>query len=397
MIRENLHREAEGLCRALIREKSVSGQEAGAAAVLRKAMERLGFDSVSTDENGSVIGRIFGDRPGPRVLFDGHIDTVPVNDPAVWKHPPFGAEKVEDRIYGRGASDMKGAVAAMIPALAAFKEETGGHFPGEVVAAGVVYEELFEGVACRSISRAVEPDFVVIGESTRLNLKTGQRGRAELVVETAGKPAHSANPEKGVNAVKMMLRFLTRLEEGYVPTEQPGLGKGILELTDIISAPYPGSSVVPEKCTATFDRRLLTGETEESVLAPIQALLEAMHAEDGNFNGKAYFREQTLPCYTGGSITARRFFPAWKFPDDAPFNLAALRALREAGLHPEVTAYSFCTNGSHYAGERGIRTLGFGPSLENLAHTVDEYITLDQLYGAADGYLALCRALTACQ
>ena len=395
MTTEQLHKEALALCRAIMQAPSVSGKEKEVAEVLKSAMTRLGFDSVMTDKNGSVIGCICGNRPGPTVLFDGHIDTVPVNQPALWKHDPFGAEIDGDRIYGRGASDMKGAVAAMTVAAAAFKEKTGGDFPGKVYVAGVVYEELFEGVACRTISEIVDPDIVVIGESTQLRLKTGQRGRAELVVETYGKSAHSANPEKGVNAVKQMMRLLAEIDRSYVPTEQKDLGRGIMELTDIISSPFPGSSVVPEKCTATFDRRLLVGETEESVLAPMLALIDKLHAQDGNFRASAYFREQTLDCYTGGTISARRFFPAWKYPDDAPFNQAAIRALREAGIEPELTVYSFCTNGSHYAGEKGIRTLGFGPSREDLAHTVEEYITLDQLYRSADGYLSLAGALTA--
>ena len=395
MTKEQLHREATDLCRALLRAPSRSGEEKEAAEVLKKAMERLGYDSVTTDKNGSVIGCIRGSRPGPTVLFDGHIDTVPVNEPSLWKHDPFGAEIDGDRIYGRGASDMKGAVAAMTVGAAAFKEKTGGDFPGTVYVAGVVYEELFEGVACRTISELTDPDYVVIGESTQLRLKTGQRGRAELVVETFGRSAHSANPEKGINAVKMMMRFLAALEKTYVPTEQKDLGRGIMELTDIISSPFPGSSVVPEKCTATFDRRLLVGETEESVLAPVNALIDKLHEKDASFSGRAYFREQTLGCYTGGTISAKRFFPAWKYPDDAPFNRAALKALEEAGIAPELTVYSFCTNGSHYAGEKGIKTLGFGPSLENLAHTVEEYITLDQLCRSAEGYLALAGALTA--
>ena len=394
MTKDRLHNETRALCRALIRTPSRSGEEGEAAAVLKQTMTRLGYDDVMTDTNGSVIGRIRGNRPGPAVLFDGHIDTVPVNEPALWTHDPFGAEEADGQIYGRGASDMKGAVAAMTVAAAAFKEQTGGDFPGTVYVAGVVYEELFEGVACRTISELVKPDTVVIGESTQLRLNIGQRGRAELVVETRGRSVHSANPEKGVNAVRLMTRFLNRLEERYVPEERAMLGRGIMELTDIVSSPFPGSSVLPETCTATFDRRLLTGETEESVLAPVNAILDELHAEDPAFLGRAYFRAQSLGCYTGGTVSAKRFFPAWLFPREAPFNRAALSALRAAGLEPEISAYSFCTNGSHYAGEKGIRTLGFGPSREDLAHTVDEYIALDQLYAAADGYLALAGALT---
>ena len=119
------------------------------------------------------------------------------------------------------------------------------------------------------MSSIVRPDIVVIGEASGCNVKIGQRGRAEIVVETFGVPAHSANPEKGVNAVYAMCRVVEAIRA--LPTsEHPVLGKGILELTDIKSSPYPGSSVVPAYCRATYDRRLLVGETPESVLAPLR-------------------------------------------------------------------------------------------------------------------------------
>ena len=389
MTRTELYDAAVQLCSDLIRAKSCSGEEAEAAAVVRTAMERLGYDEIVTDRLGNVIGCFHGKRSGPRILLDGHIDTVPVEEPERWSFDPFGGEITADRVLGRGATDMKGAVAAMVCGAAYFAQNR--DFAGDIYVAGVVYEELFEGVAPREISAYVRPDYVVIGEATELNLKIGQRGRGELVLETVGKPAHSANPEKGVNAVRLMQRLL-RETEALPVRELPTLGKGIREVTDIISAPYPGASVLPERCTATFDCRLLTGDTPESVLAPIQALIDRLHAENPDFRASAYFRSQTMRCYTGNDISAMRFFPAWEFPPDAPFVRAAFDAL--APLSPRLTYYSFCTNGSHYAGEKGIPTVGFGPSIEALAHTVDEYVTIDQLKKSAWGYGELCRALS---
>ena len=110
-------------------------------------------------------------------------------------------EVVDGKLYGRGTSDMKGAVASFTAAANFFAKDTARDFPGEIYIAGVVHEECFEGVAARSVSEIVKPDYVVIGEASLCNLKIGQRGRAEIVVETFGVPAHSANPEKGVNAV----------------------------------------------------------------------------------------------------------------------------------------------------------------------------------------------------
>jgi len=389
----NTERQADvlALTRALIAAPSTSGDEAGAAEALRAYMCRNGFDSVQTDRYGSVIGCIRGSRPGPRVLFDGHIDTVPVN-PAGWTRAPYAGEIADGRLYGRGASDMKGAVAAFTEAAERFAKDTGRDFAGELYVAGVVHEELFEGVASRSVSAIVRPDIVVIGEASGCNVKIGQRGRAEIVVETFGVPAHSANPEKGVNAVYAMCRVVEAVRQ--LPTAvHPVLGKGILELTDIKSSPYPGSSVVPAYCRATYDRRLLVGETKKSVLAPLQALLERLGKEDGTVRARVSCASAELGCYTGEKIAGERFFPGWLYSEEEPFVQAALRALRAAGQTPAVTQYSFCTNGSHYAGEAGIRTLGYGPSRENLAHTDDEYIELSELYKAAEGYEAIMRGL----
>lgn len=383
---------AVSLCRELIRRPSVSGEEKEAAAALQQSMEQLGFTSVNIDRYGNVIGIIEGDEPGPCVLLDGHIDTVPVVDEAEWSVPPFEGLIKDNRIYGRGASDMKGAVAAMAAAASRFRDECSGRFSGRICVAGVVHEECFEGIAAREISSRVKPDYVVIGEASELNLKIGQRGRAEIVVETFGVPAHSASPEKGVNAVHMMTRLIDRIEK-VEPLSHPVLGQGICVLTDIKSAPYPGASVVPSNCRVTFDRRLLVGEDQEAVLAPFEKIIAELTEELDSFRAKVYFAEGEEGCYTGDSIKGLRFFPAWLHSEEEPFMQAVFNELKGAGLNPEISHYAFCTNGSHYAGEAGIPTLGYGPSLEHLAHTTDEYIEIDQLDKGVQGYHAILKAL----
>ncbi len=385
-------REVFTLTKALVSRQSYSGQEQGVAEELKRYLTAHGFDHVETDRYGNVLGRIKGSRPGKRLLFDGHIDTVPVANPDAWTHAPFAPEEADGRLYGRGTSDMKGAVAAFTAAAGFFAEDRGRDFPGEIWVAGVVHEECFEGVAARSVSGIVRPDYVVIGEASACNLKIGQRGRAEIVVETFGVPAHSANPEKGVNAVYGMCRVIEALRKLEVP-EHPVLGKGILELTDIQSTPYPGASVVPFYCRATYDRRLLVGETRESVLTPIRAALEKLMGEDPGIRAKVSYAEGKDTCYTGEIIHGERFFPGWLYGEDEGVVQAVLSELREAGQEPEVTQYSFCTNGSHYAGEAGIPTIGYGPSRESLAHTDDEYVETAQLERACEGYYAIMKSL----
>lgn len=381
------------LCRELIRRPSVSGEEQAAAEYLRSTMLSLGYHGAETDRYGSVLGCIRGSRPGPAILLDGHIDTVPVGDPALWTHDPFAGEIQGDRLYGRGTSDMKGSVAAMVLAAARFAKDTGGDFQGTIWVSCSVQEERFEGVACREIARLAQPDYVIVGEATGTALNIGQRGRAEVVVETRGVSCHSANPEKGVNAVYHMAELIGALRR-LPPPEHPLLGKGILELTDIISEPYPGASVVPALCRATFDRRLLPGETPESILSPIQEAAADLKTRLPQLDVRAYLSQGSSTCWTGEVMEAERFFPAWVLPEDHPLVQGALRGLQEAGLDAPLSHYAFCTNASSFCGELGIPTVGFGPSRENLAHTADEYIEISQLERACRGFQGILRALT---
>lgn len=392
MLNEQRKQQLTQVCQDLIRNASYSGQEENVVKAIEKNFEMLGFDSWSRDEYGNIIGCIKGNKPGKKILFDGHIDTVTVPDATKWTFPPFEAVIDNGRIYGRGASDMKGQVSAMMAAVSYFAKDTEKDFEGELYVAGVVHEEIFEGIAARKISEAVKPDYVVIGESSELNLKIGQRGRGEIVIETFGKPAHSANPHKGINAVYKMSKIIERVQQ-LVPPTHPVLGDGILVLTDIKSSPYPGASVVPDYCKATFDRRLLVGETKEGVLAPIQALLEEMMREDSELNAKVSYALGSEDCYTGNKIEGERFFPGWLYDEEDEFVQAAYKGLKEAGVDCEITQYSFCTNGSHYAGEAGIKTIGFGPSKENLAHTIDEYIEQEQLFIGAEGYYGILKSV----
>ena len=380
------------LCQDVIKIQSYSGNEGKLVKFLEKKMRECGFDDVIVDKYGSIIGKIKGKRPGNKVLFDAHIDTVPAEDSEKWSHDPFGAVIEDGRIYGRGTSDMKGSLSAMIIAAKYFAKDNNKDFPGEIYISGVVHEECFEGVASRNISEYVKPDYVVIGEASHLNLKIGQRGRAEVVVETFGVPAHSANPEKGVNAVYSMAEIINKLQE--IPYEEDEfLGKGILELTDIKSSPYPGASVVPSYCKATYDRRLLVGETKESVLKSIVELIEELKKNKPNVDYKVSYARGKEKCHTGAFIEGERFFPAWCYDQNEVFVKNTYEKLKSIGIMPKITNYSFCTNGSHYAGEAGIKTIGFGPSKENIAHTIDEYIEIEQLEKACKGYYVIMNSL----
>lgn len=380
-------------CQQAVQIPSPSGQEREVAQLMKRKMEEYGFDEVLIDRYGSVLGRMRGNRPGKTILLDGHIDHVDVIDVGEWSHDPFGGEIDQGRIYGRGTSDMKGSVTAMISAVAYFAEDTGRDFAGEICVSCTVHEECFEGVSSREITRLAKPDFVIVGEATSTTVKIGQRGRAEVVVETEGVSCHSSNPDKGVNAVYHMMAVIEEIRR-IVPNEHPILGKGILELTDIISSPYPGASVVPALCRATFDRRTLVGEDEAVILGQVEEAIARAREKIPGLKARTYLAEGKEVCWTGETIAAKRYFPAWLIDEDNEYVQKALAGLREAGIEAPISHFAFCTNGSHFCGEAGIPTIGYGPSLESLAHVRDEYIEIDQLTKACRGFASILRELT---
>jgi putative selenium metabolism hydrolase len=368
---------------AIVRTPSPSAEEGAVAALVRAELERLGY-AVEVDALGNVIGTLDA-GPGPCVLFDAHMDTVGVSDPGAWSADPAG-EVRDGRLYGRGAVDMKGPLAAMVHGAAA-----GDLRGGRVVVCASIAEEMIEGVATMDVARRVGADVAVICEPSGGRVVVGQRGRAELVVEVEGRATHSSRPDLGVNAVEAMADVLRAARSIPLP-EHAALGPAILVPTDVISRPYPALSVVPDRCTATFDRRTLPGEAEEDVMEPLRAAARAA-AEPHGATAQVTLGVDRFDSYTGAPVEAPNFAPAWFTGADAPPARAALDALAGAGLPAQTGHWLFCTNGSGTAA-LGIPTIGFGPGDETLAHRVDEHIELAALHAGARGYAALAARLT---
>jgi len=380
---------AVDFCSRLVRIPSLSGSEAQVVQAIAGEMQLLGYDAIEIDAMGSVIGTIDSGRAGRTVVLDGHVDTVGVTDRAEWTRDPFGGEVEGGKLYGRGASDMKGSLAAMVygAALSARTLEA-----GRLYVCGTVCEEVFEGAALGAIVDACAPDCTVIGESTGLCLNTGQRGRMEVIVETHGVAAHSSTPRLGVNAAEKMADILIAMRGLEMPHDDL-LGSGEMVLTGIVSAPYPPISVVPHICTATFDRRFLVGEDVASVLAPIKESIARLQASDPSLAAQVSIARGEHKTYTGRVISGEKVLASWKTPTGSVVVANAREALRAAGIEPIEKAYSFCTNGSGVA-TLGVPTIGFGAGFEEQAHIRDEYIEVEQIQRATVGFAMLAQYLT---
>ena len=251
----------------LVRTPSLSTQEREVAARLAGEMRRVGISDVRVDRIGNVIGRI-GTGGDKKLLFDGHMDTVGVSDPVAWTRDPFGAEIEDGVLYGRGAADMKGALAAMVYA-AKMLIDSGVSLDGDLYLVGVVQEEPCEGLAMRVLveEEGLRPCWVVLGEPTNLQVSRGQRGRIEMRVTVQGKACHASAPHLGENAIYGAARIIFGLElVADQLTDDRLLGRGSLAVTQIEST--AGSrNAVPDRCAFYIDRRLTLGETEAKALA----------------------------------------------------------------------------------------------------------------------------------
>jgi putative selenium metabolism hydrolase len=365
------------LTQKLVQTPSLSGSEGAVADLVEDAMNELGFRSVFRDALGNVVGLVGPEAETTALLFDAHMDVVP---PAgEWRTDPYGGEIIDGRLYGRGSTDMKGALAAVICGVAAAAKS--GRLVRQVAVSATVLEETLECVALGAVVENLRPAQVVICEPSNLTIKLGQKGRAEILLTVKGIPAHAAFPARGKSSILLAAKALDALEKTELP-EDPFMGKAVLVATDIISDPYPSISLIPPRVAVRFDRRTLPGETEEIILNQI---LEALKSVDEHAFSLSVTRD-TVRAYTGKVIEAPRLFEAWKMERDIPLVKAAQAGVIAAGLEPQFGFWAFCTNGSETAGKRKIPTIGLGPGIEDDAHIADESISVEALRQAKIAY-----------
>lgn len=377
------HREGlVAFAQRLVQTASLSGQEGDLAALIRAEMVRLGYDKVWVDEAGNVIGRIAG-GDGPALMFNGHMDHVDAGDPARWSHPPYGGEIHAGELWGRGAVDMKGALAAMVHAGGLVKQ-LGVPPPGDLYVSCVVQEEV-GGLGARYLARTLPVARVIVGEASGNHLRRGHRGRVELTAHLEGRSVHASMPDLGANPHFSMARFLAALRELSMATD-PIYGASTVAPTRVTSEPA-SANVTPSALHLTLDWRNIPGEGMEQIAGKLEALL-ARSLEAG-CQGRVGVAMKEMVSYTGFRMGYADAFASFTTAADHPWLAGAQRVLARAlGREVRVGTWRFATDGGHLA-EAGATVIGFGPGDEALVHTVEERLPLDQLVETAVGYIAL--------
>jgi len=373
--------------RDLIAVPSPSGAEGEVAKRVLSEMESLGYEEAFTDPMGNVVGRV-GDG-ATKLLLDAHLDTVGVGDRSAWPHDPFHGKVSDGTVYGRGASDNKGAVAAQVYAGALMASRGLDGADVTVYCVGTVMEEDCDGLALGYVltETLTGIDAVVLGECSDLAVHRGHRGRMEMRVTTQGRSAHASAPERGDNAVTAMGPIVLEIDElnGRLG-EDDFLGKGTVAVTKI-ECETASLNAIPDSCSIYLDRRLTKGETRASAMAEVQAL---QHLGDASVEVLTYAE----PSYTGLMLETEKYYPTWLLDERERLVRAGVTAGATAlGRRPSVGKWTFSTNGVSSAGRLGIPTIGFGPSQERWAHTVEDQCPIDDLVASIAYYAALPRAL----
>jgi putative selenium metabolism hydrolase len=348
-------------------------------------MKKLGFDEVRFDKMGNTIGRIGN---GKRVIvYDSHIDTVGVGDPASWGWDPFKGKVENGVLYARGACDEKGSTPGMIYGLAMARDL--GMLEGWTAYYFGNMEEWCDGIAPNTfveVDPKVKPDFVVIGEPTKMQVYRGHKGRLEMRVTAKGRSAHAASNHLGDNAIYKLLPVIAGIRDLEPQLgDHEFLGHGKITVSDML-VQTPSINAVPDEAVIFIDRRMTFGETKEQVKAQVDALIPDEYRE--TVKVEELFYKQ--PSYTGFVFPVDKYFPAWALEEHHPLVQAGQQTRKEIGL-PDAPSgkWNFSTNGIYWAGKAGIPSIGFGPGDEETAHTVNDSVPLDDMVKATEFYTLL--------
>ena len=363
--------------RALVRIPSVNrpGQcESAAAALVAEQMRAFGWSPVVEEVapgRPNVIAVVEGGLPGPTLMLEGHTDVVTEGDPAAWSHDPFGGEIVDGRLYGRGAADMKGGVAAMLHAAAALARAP---FPGRLLLAALADEEGMMRGARHFVAagHAAGVDAVLVCEPEGGEVCTAAKGAIRARLDVEGRMAHGAMPHQGRNPIPALAAAVARcaeLEEALQREagEHPLLGLPYVTPTVVSAGSAEQLNVIPGGGWLGLDIRTTPAVDHGALLARLREV-------------------------TGARLTVVDDRPPVEIPLDHPLVLAVVEAHRRVhGRPPRLGGVPGATDGTILARDAGLPVVVYGPGDKWIAHQVDEHVEVEAIVRAAEVYVEAAR------
>lgn len=353
------------------------GAEKALAEYLAKVLNGFGVKSHVDDlgeGRGNVIGCIPGKNEQPGLLLNGHLDVVPPGVQA-WTHDPFSGVIDSGKLYGRGASDMKGGLAALVVA-AGLIAQAGVPLKGDLLVTGTAGEEVDSLGAQDLLTKGYLRNIgaAIIAEPSLLKLFTATKGALWLEFTTVGKTAHGSMPECGENAILMMNAIINKLTcyaFDYQP--HPLLGGPSMNIGTIQGGVK--TNVVPDSCRITVDIRTVPGQDHTRILEEMLDILVEL--------------EQTIPGFKGSFSILNNRAPVETDPEAEIIQMGIREARESLGLELKPCGVNYYTDASIFMPALGIPVLILGPGNEKMAHQPDEYVEINHYFTAIRFYVAL--------
>jgi len=368
------------LTRDLVRLRSINppGEEREAAEFVAKWMRNLGlavdmYEALPGRPN--VVGTLKGKSGNPVLMVNGHLDVVPEGDRASWSVDPFGGELKSGRLYGRGANDMKGAIASALIATKAIVE-SGAELDGDLMLAAVVDEEVSGAGTQRLVDKGYRADMAVVAEPTELKLHIAHKGLARVEIVTKGKAAHGSNPRAGLNAIYKMSKVVSALE-AFLPElekrKHPLVGNCSINVGTVQGGTK--FNVVPDLCRIEVDRRLIPREPPDNVGREISEILTRLKSKDPELEAEHNIMRMMEPAEIGA--------------EEPIVKLARKAVQKVTGVDPGISGFMATTDMRVLVNQAKIPTVIMGPGNLAQAHVADEFVEIRQLVDAAKIYAHL--------
>ncbi|RUS46192.1 M20 family metallopeptidase [Cohnella sp. AR92] len=366
------------LLQRLVRANSENptGDESAVAAVVAEELEAAGIPTrlqPVEERRANVIAELPGRRKA-KLLFNGHMDTVPAGDQALWRSDPWGADLRDGNLYGLGSADMKAGVAAMLIAVQAL-HRCGADFERGLLFTAVVDEEVgFKGTTALIESGLLaDCEMACVSEPTSLRIGNRLKGALEFSARTFGRSAHTGIAFAGDNAIYKMGRYLEKLRV-YNDSLAKRMDEPELKHPTVNAGKLTGGvgvTLVPDRCELEFDRQVLPGESMDEAEREIRELTNAFSRETG----------------IEVELTLRQRFANWTVADDAPIVTSLANALEDLYDHrpPQFTGFNGYAEVELLA-SAGIPSVLFGPGSLDVAHAPNEFVPIREVVEASRAY-----------
>ena len=348
-----------------IRSENPPGREADVARYVAERLSEIGLE-VALDEYEAGrfnVEAILSNGPGPVFAFNTHVDTVPAGDG--WSSDPFVLTQRDGKLFGRGACDCKGPLAAMLEAVRLLATDRAG-WSGTLLAIFVADEEIASEGARHYAAKRPSIDFAVVGEPTSNTIYSAHKGSLRPLVRVHGISAHSGTPHLGENAILRAGELLGLVAEAHERDvrriSHPLVGEASLTVTRIVGG--HADNVLPGTCEMLLDRRMVPGESEEAVKAEIETLLALAHQRFG-------VRSQIVAWKaTTGAATETAL--------DRPIVQRSLDVARRHGVaEPGPFGFQGGCDLVHFR-STGAEGVVIGPGSLSVAHKPEEFVPVDE-------------------